>query len=113
MTIHEMKLQARPFAVIASGAKTIESRLYDEKRQKIQVGDQILFRNMDAPDETVLTKVVELLKYQTFSDLFVSCPAHLFGGESADALLEQIRDFYSEEDEKRDGVLGIRISKIT
>ncbi len=32
---------SKPYASIASGKKTIELRLYDEKRQSIQIGDQI------------------------------------------------------------------------
>lgn len=45
MTTHKLSLHPEPFATIASGHKTIESRLYDEKRRKIQLGDQIVFIN--------------------------------------------------------------------
>ncbi len=43
MIIHKMKLAIVPFEKIASGAKNIESRLYDEKRRQINPGDQIEF----------------------------------------------------------------------
>ncbi|HHX58892.1 MAG TPA: RNA-binding protein, partial [Candidatus Moranbacteria bacterium] len=43
MKIHKMKLATTPFEKIASGNKVIESRLYDEKRQQINLGDQIEF----------------------------------------------------------------------
>lgn len=33
------ELAATPFNAITSGQKVIESRLYDEKRQLIQIGD--------------------------------------------------------------------------
>jgi len=36
---HEMKLYPEPFQMIADGRKTIELRLYDEKRKKIKAGD--------------------------------------------------------------------------
>ena len=39
--LHKMKLNETPFEKMKSGTKTIEFRLYDEKRQKIKVGDQI------------------------------------------------------------------------
>ncbi len=39
--IHYMNLADDPFEQIASGNKTIELRLYDEKRQKIKVNDFI------------------------------------------------------------------------
>ena len=38
-----MKLNKEPFEKIKSGEKTIELRLYDEKRRKIKAGDTICF----------------------------------------------------------------------
>ena len=38
-----MKLQPKPFAAIKNGTKTIEMRLWDEKRKHITVGDTIEF----------------------------------------------------------------------
>ena len=110
MTIHEMKLEPVPFAAIKTGSKIIESRLHDKKRELIQLGDQILFRNAANLDDTVTTRVAGLLRYSTFSAMFTDFPASLFGGESKDALEEQIYNFYSKDDEAKYGVLGIRIS---
>ena len=39
----EMKLHEAPFELIKNRIKTIELRLYDEKRQMISVGDFIVF----------------------------------------------------------------------
>ena len=36
--LHEMKLQDDPFKKISDGTKTIEMRLYDEKRKKSKSG---------------------------------------------------------------------------
>lgn len=41
--LHKMKLQEDPFKRIKNGTKTVEFRLYDEKRQSIQIGDEIEF----------------------------------------------------------------------
>ena len=41
--LHCMKLNRDPFEKIKSGSKTIEMRLFDEKRQRISVGDFIEF----------------------------------------------------------------------
>ena len=38
-----MKLKSHPFYMIRSGQKTFELRLFDEKRQKLQVNDEIEF----------------------------------------------------------------------
>lgn len=41
MILHQLKLASLPFESIKSGRKTIESRLYDEKRREINLGDEI------------------------------------------------------------------------
>ena len=41
--LHKMKLKLSPFEKIENGSKMIELRLFDEKRQKVQVGDFIEF----------------------------------------------------------------------
>lgn len=44
---HQVKLNNSPFEKIANSTKTIELRLYDEKRQKLNVGDEIVFSNSE------------------------------------------------------------------
>lgn len=107
MTTHKLSLHPEPFAAIASGHKTIESRLYDEKRRKIQLGDQIVFINRVDSEQTVVVTVVGLLRYATFHDLFSHNDSLKFGGESVEWLENQINEFYSAEDQQRYGVLGI------
>ena len=48
---YQMKLRSQPFEKIRSGRKTFELRLYDEKRQRIKVGDEIEFSCTDAERE--------------------------------------------------------------
>ena len=107
MTTHQLKLATEPFAAIASGRKTIESRLYDTKRQKIQIGDRIIFTNRDNSEQTVTTEVVGLLRYATFRDLFSHNNPRKFGSDNVEWLENQISEFYSIEDQKIYGVIGI------
>ena len=107
MTIHQLKLATEPFNAIISGNKTIESRLYDAKRQKIQIGDRIIFTNRDNSEQTVTTEVVGLLRYATFRDLFSHNNPRKFGGDNVEWLENQISEFYSIEDQKIYGVIGI------
>lgn len=107
-----MKLATEPYNNIASGKKVIESRLFDEKRQTISIGDQIVFNENDKPENNVTTVVKGLLRYQTFKELFADHEPALFGEESRDFLLNQIKQFYSDEDEQEYGVIGIRIELI-
>ena len=56
---HEMKLQEVPFKMIKKGIKTIEMRLYDEKRKKISIGDSIHFTNV-VTGEVLQARVIKL-----------------------------------------------------
>ena len=107
MTTHQLKLATEPFNAIISGNKTIESRLYDVKRQKIQIGDRIIFTNRDNSEQTVTAEVVGLLRYATFRDLFSHNNPRKFGGDNVEWLENQISEFYSIEDQNIYGVIGI------
>lgn len=107
MSTHQLQLATAPFDAITSGAKTIESRLYDEKRQTIQIGDTVIFTNRENTDKTVSVKVIGLLRYETFHDLFSHNDPAKFGGESVEWLKNHINKFYSVKQQKQDGVIGI------
>ena len=107
-----MKLKRVPFDKITSGTKVIESRLYDEKRHVIKPDDQIEFSVHDDPNEKILTRVKALYLYSAFEYLFADFSPNLFGGNSKEELLEEINHFYSPQDQKEFGVVGIRIEKV-
>ncbi len=107
-----MKLSSEPFNKVARKEKVIESRLHDEKRQQIALGDEIIFSENDHSKNSIHTKVIGLLRYPSFQQLFADHDPALFGGESRDFLLNQIKQFYSDEDEQKYGVVGIRIEVI-
>lgn len=107
MTTHQLKLATEPFNAIISGNKTIESRLYDAKRQKIQIGDRIIFTNRDNSEQTAIAEVVGLLRYATFRDLFSHNNPRKFGGDNVEWLENQISEFYSLSDQLENGVIGI------
>ena len=106
-----MKLNPAPFEMIKSGQKTIELRLYDEKRQLINVGDEIVFINT-VTGEMLQTKVLKLHRFDSFADLYKSLPLLKCGytsenvGSATPADMEQ---YYSVDEQKKYGVLGIEI----
>ena len=110
MQQHQMKLATVPYSNIVSGKKVIESRLFDDKRKQIDIGDQIVFSENDKLENSVTTEVKGLLRYQTFKELFADHDPSLFGENSRDFLLNQIKQFYSDEDEQKYGVIGIRLA---
>ena len=110
--LHIMKLQLHPFDKIKEGSKTIEVRLFDEKRREIKLGDTIEFRRELEQTETVQAEVIGLLNYKTFSDLVNDFPASDFGDENKEILLERIYTFYTKEQESEHSVLGIKIKLV-
>lgn len=113
MTIHNLQLATVPFEAIIGGQKTIESRLFDEKRQAIQIGDELSFVNREDLERTVGAKVVGLLRYATFHDLFLHNQPEKFGGPSVEWLENQINEFYSNDAQKENGVLGIEFELLS
>ena len=107
MQQHHMKLATEPYYKMASGKKIIESRLFDEKRKQISIGDTIIFSKNDVPENNLTMVVQGALQYQTFKELFANHDPALFGEQSRDFLLTQIKQFYSNEDEMKYGVVGI------
>ena len=111
--IHKMKLHNGPYELIKQGIKTIELRLYDEKRQKIKAGDTLLFINTKT-QKWLAVKVKGLHRADSFRELFDRIGDQTAMGfsnepESAEAMALEMRTYYSEDAEKKYGVLGIEI----
>ena len=105
-----MKLQLSPFEKIKNGSKTIELRLYDEKRQKVQVGDFIEFTCLDNVIQKIQTRVTALHRYSSFSELYVALPKEKLGYSSSDVPdPNHMDEYYSREDQEKYGVLGIEL----
>ena len=104
--LHKMKLNESPFERMKNGTKTIEFRLYDEKRQQIKVGDQIEFSKLPDLKEKLLVDVVELYRENTFENLF----RKLYNDEEKIARkTKAMYEIYLPEKEKQYGILGIKI----
>ncbi|OGG65633.1 hypothetical protein A3I99_02585 [Candidatus Kaiserbacteria bacterium RIFCSPLOWO2_02_FULL_45_11b] len=106
MNTHTLHLNSSPFNKILDGLKTIESRLNDEKRRGFSVGDQLIFINRENGAE-IQSTIIALHHFPSFTNLFFNLPNEKFGGESFEVLLQEINQFYSSEDEKCWGVVGI------
>ena len=104
--LYKMKLNESPFERIKNGIKTIEFRLYDEKRQQIKIGDQIEFLKLPDLQEKLLVDVIELYRENTFENLF----RKLYTDEDEiNRKTKSMEQYYSHEKEKEYGVLGIKI----
>jgi ASC-1-like (ASCH) protein len=111
-----MKLIAEPFDRVKNGKKIIEVRLFDDKRKAIKLGDLITFLKLPNLDESITTEVVGLSRFNSFKKLFSVFGTNPFGHPENKTIEEQVlgmRDAYSEESEKKFGVLGIHIRLIS
>ena len=104
--LHKMKLNESPFERIKNGTKTIEFRLFDEKRQLVKVGDKIEFSRLPDLNEKILVDVLELYQERTFKELFDKLGDN---DEIAKKNAESMYTIYSPEEEAKYGVLGIKI----
>lgn len=113
MDIHIMNLNEEPFKLIKQGTKTIELRLYDEKRQKICIGDCINFINMNNINDVLKVKVKQIYKYKNFKELYKNFDKISIGYKEDE--IPNYKDmylYYTEDDIKKYGVVAIEISII-
>ena len=109
---HKMRLNKTPYEKIRSGEKTVELRLYDEKRQLIKVGDLIEFECREAGCSPLIARVKALYRYPSFKELFDSVDLAKCGYSESERTTSSYRDmeqYYSAEEIVKFGALGIEI----
>lgn len=110
--IHCMRLKPSPFEKISSGRKTVELRLYDDKRRKVDIGDRIVFTNLDESEQRIAVKVTGLHRYATFEELFSNISPEKCGNDKSETPEDAaagMKKYYSDDQIKMYGVLGIEI----
>ena len=109
---HSMRLQSEPFDMIKSGQKTVEMRLFDEKRSMIKVGDTIAFSHYGCDEEVIFCRVTALYRFDSFAELYAVLPLTSLGYTAETAKTATYLDmekYYSPEEQSRYGVVGIGI----
>lgn len=109
---HIMKLQDAPYHMMKSGRKTIELRLYDEKRQMIAMNDEVEFIHSNDPEKTLLCRVIALHRFPSFEELYRNLPLLQCGYTENNISTASPSDmdlYYSKEQQERYGVIGIEI----
>lgn len=108
----KMHLADLPFEQMKSGKKTVEVRLYDEKRREIREGDIIMFYRENR-SEWIRARVKSLHRAPTFAKLF-ELPELLltkagFGDVTISDAVDCMHRYYSAEQERQYGVIGIEL----
>lgn len=105
-----MHLDPLPFEEIYSRTKKVESRLNDEKRQKIQLGDIITFYKRPECVKKIKVEVIELHHYKNIKELVDATPIEYWGPRFKNK--QQLMNsswHYTEEEIKKYGLLAIYI----
>ena len=111
---HSMKLASIPFQMIKEGKKTIELRLNDVKRKTVKIGDKILFKDCIS-EETLSVEVTALHYFSSFEELYQNLSLLKLGYTDENVLSaspEDMRLYYTPEEEAKFGVAGIEFVKI-
>lgn len=112
--LHQMNLDDGPFKQIASGNKTIEMRLNDERRQCLKVGDFVTFTDNES-GEKLIAKVVDLHKFADFDELYKTLDLTKCGYTVEQLPSASPRDmlrYYPAEKQAQYGALGIEIQTL-
>ena len=114
MKTHNMKLLSKYFDYIKEGSKKIELRLNDEKRKLINIGDEIVFKEVSKNPRYLHTKVINLHNDDSFSKLIDKFDLKLLAGENItkEELLTIIDNIYTKEEQEKYGALGIELEVI-
>ena len=67
--LHRMHLDPQAFAAMEDERKTIELRLYDKKRRRIQAGDVIRFESTDDETDVLFARVTGMRFFASFDEL--------------------------------------------
>jgi ASC-1-like (ASCH) protein len=110
-----MKLNEPSFEKLKQGTKTLEIRLYDEKRRIIKLCDIIKFQKMNDLADIVHVEVIGLLIYKKFEHIVDDTPTAWMGYPELkrDYLRTSMYEIYTKEDEEKFGVLGIRMKLVS
>jgi len=111
MIIH---LDADVFETVDKGFKNVEGRVNDEKRQKLKVGDKLIFLKRPDEIEKIEAVVEDLVYYKDFYEMIkdYSMKEIYLEEYSKDYYINLIKRFKNNEEINKYGVVAIKFKKI-
>ena len=107
-----MRVREKYFNLLETGEKTIELRLFDEKRQKIAVGDMIKFIKSEDETQSFEVVVAALHLAENFEKLGSKIDFRQAGFDTLQNMIEVMKTFYLLDDQQKYGVVGIEVRRI-
>lgn len=111
--VHMMKLRPEYYNKIANGEKTVEVRLFDEKRKDFGRGECVAFENIENHD-ILVAEITELQTFKNFEDCitYTGTKKIGFNGSLIEDAVKTYREIYTTEDEQNYGVVAISLKLI-
>lgn len=104
-----MRLQKKYFELIKNGKKTIELRLFDDKRRLLKIGDEIEFSCVDNPQNKIFAKIIHLYQAVDFASLCQKINCFQAGFASKEELIQTLETIYPLSQQQKYGVIGIEL----
>ena len=110
--MHTSRLQEKYYNLLKSGVKTIEIRINDEKRRTFREKNLIKFSNRSNPEDTFTAEIIKLHFAKDFEELCKTISPQQVGFDTTEELIEVLEEFYSLEEQKLFGVVGIEMKVV-
>ena len=112
--IHTVSLYEEGFDLIKNGHKTVEVRLYDEKRKQFQPGHKLIFRKLPDENDSIETEIEAIKTFMTFEELYRDIGFEALGrsDKTMQWMLEKTGELYSRDEEQRNGAVAIYIKTL-
>jgi len=109
MTVYKKHVSEPWFTYISEGKKFVEGRLNKGSFAEFKIGDKVEWFN---DKKKVKTKIVDIIHYKTFTDMIKKegLKNTLPGYKRIDKGVNEVYyKFYSKQDEKKYGVVAIKL----
>ena len=107
-----MHLNEEPFEKIKNGTKTIEMRIYDEKRRKMHKGDIIEIENRST-GEIMTVEILNMYVLSSFREIYAKWNKVALGYNEEDiAKPEDMEQYYPKEEIDENGVVAIELKVV-
>lgn len=109
---HKMSVQTKYYNLLKNGTKKIELRLFDKKRQIINIDDNILFSDSSNSEDNFEAVVTQLHKAPTFEELFTTIDVKDTGEDNTTTMVNVLEEFYPKEKQLEHSVVGIEVKRV-
>jgi ribosomal-protein-alanine N-acetyltransferase len=105
---YDYTLKPEPYRAFLAGNKTVEMRLFDEKRQSLRPGDLLRFGNEGEPGAHFLFQVRKLVRFPSFRELYAAYrPEEIGYPEGTHPSYADMNRYYEEARIRKYGALAI------